>query len=240
MGAKLVRPLIEVLACIPDPRGARGKRHPLTAILALACAAMLCGSRSLYAIAQWGRDHGVEMARALGFTRPKTPSVSTLHRLFTKLDVQAFEQALAEWAESVLQASGRRDGLQGIAIDGKELRGVQGHAVAGVHLLAAVSHGVGLVQKQVRVGEQTNEISAVSSLLDGLILTGRVVTMDAILTQRKIAETILEGGGDYLQVVKENQPTLVEDIAPLFAESSPPSAGADKRGSNDHTTRRSY
>ena len=66
------RSLMEVFATVPDPRDAHGLRHPLGAILGLAVCAMLCGARSLYAISQWGRDHGSPMARALGFS-PNPP-----------------------------------------------------------------------------------------------------------------------------------------------------------------------
>ena len=78
--------LMEVLASLPDPRSLHGRRHPLGAILGLAVCAMLCGARSLYAISQWGRDQGSEVSQALGFTRERTPCVSTLHRVFSRLD----------------------------------------------------------------------------------------------------------------------------------------------------------
>jgi len=71
--------LIEVLAQVEDPRKPRGKRHPLAAILALAVAATLCGAQGYGAIAEWGRDHGAPLARALGFTREKTPCAATHH-----------------------------------------------------------------------------------------------------------------------------------------------------------------
>ena len=94
MSEKLALSLREVLAQVPDPRKARGRRHPLAAILALAVCAMLGDCRSLYAMAQWGRARP-ELAQALGFTREQTPCVATLHHVFRRLDVAAFAAALS-------------------------------------------------------------------------------------------------------------------------------------------------
>jgi DDE_Tnp_1-associated len=75
------RPLIEVFSDLPDMRKSRGKRHPFSAMLALSCCAMLCGSRRYRAIAEWGRNSGSARAHALGFTH-STPCASTLHTIF--------------------------------------------------------------------------------------------------------------------------------------------------------------
>src|SRR5260370_42409661 len=95
------RSLMEVLAEVEDPRKARGKRHPLAAILALSVAATLCGANGYGAIAEWGRHHGAALARALGFTRGKTPRAVTLHYPFERLDWQALDAVLFAWAERV-------------------------------------------------------------------------------------------------------------------------------------------
>ena len=84
------QPLIEVFAEIPDFRRCRGKRHPLPAILSLACCAMLCGYRSYSAIAAWGRNYGVRIAHALGFTH-HTPCAATLHTVLRHVDRDAVE-----------------------------------------------------------------------------------------------------------------------------------------------------
>jgi hypothetical protein len=142
--------LLRALAELPDPRSRHGRRHPLPAILALATVAMLSGARSLYAIAQWGREQPEEVVRALGFTRRRTPGVATLHRVFKALDVDAFERQVATWAQAALAGRG-----EAIAIDGKALRGIHGEQLPGVRLVAAYDVQTGLVLAQ-KGGEGPN------------------------------------------------------------------------------------
>lgn len=99
------RPLIEVLAEIPDFRKNRGKRHPLSSILALACVAMLCGYKSYSAIAEWGRNYGHRLVKALGFTHKKTPCAATFHTIFRHLDKKVFESKLGTWSENLLSST---------------------------------------------------------------------------------------------------------------------------------------
>ena len=139
----LVRSLFAAFAQVPDPRRPRGRRHPLAAILALATVAMLSGARSLYAIWQWGRLQEPAVVQALGFTRDTTPSVATLHRVFSRLDVAAFEAVLRTWAQANLG-----EGEEAIAIDGKGLRGIHGEELPGVRLVAAYAPKAGLVLAQ--------------------------------------------------------------------------------------------
>ena len=96
------RPLVEVLSEVPDFRKSQGRRHPLGAVLALACAATLCGYKSYGAMAEWGKNYGRELAQALGFKDGKTPSVGTLFTIFSNLDKRALEAKLGAWAECVL------------------------------------------------------------------------------------------------------------------------------------------
>ncbi len=139
------RPLIEVLAEIPDVRRARGKRHSLVAILALVCVATLCGYRSYSAMAAWGRNYGADLLAALGLTRVPGPCAATLCRVLRALDRDAVEAALQRWAEGVLQAlPPGEDELEGIALDGKTLRGSRKQGAPGTHLLSALSHRLGL------------------------------------------------------------------------------------------------
>lgn len=179
-------PLVEALTWVPDPRSRHGRRHPLGAILALAVCAMLCGSRSLYAIAQWGWDQGGVMATRLGFRRGKTPSVSTLHAVFSRLDRQAFEAVLGIW----FQERGLGT-TEAVALDGKTLRGIHGEQLPGIHLVAAYAQQSGLVVGQQAAAGKGQELEAVSALLERLPLRGRVVTGDALLTQRELSQAVV-------------------------------------------------
>jgi hypothetical protein len=136
------------------------------------------------------------LARALGFTREKTPCAGALHYLMTRLDRQALERVLAAWAQAVLATFPPPQGsLEAFAIDGKTLRGSQKQGALDVHLLSVLSHRLGLTLYQQAVSDKTNEIGALPDVLAALVLEGRVVTMDAMHCQRESARQIVEKGG---------------------------------------------
>ena len=110
----------------------------------------------------------------------------------------------------------RRLKLIGQSIDGKELRGARAHGRP-ICLVSLVRHGTGTVLSQRAVERKSNEIKAVPHLLQGRDLTGTVTTMDALLTQRAIAQQIVGAGGHYLMSVKANQGELCMATAELFA-----------------------
>ncbi len=188
--------LWDVLEQVPDPRDPSGKRHPLPVILALAIAATLCGYRGPTAFAEFGRNYGRELARALGLTRAQPPCAATFCNVLRRLDRDALEAALSAWAQGGLaQLPPTPKTLDAVAIDGKTLRGSAQQGALEVHLLSVLSHRLGLTLLQQAVGDKTNEIGAIQEVLAGLMLHGRVVTVDALLCQRKIAQTIVEKGG---------------------------------------------
>jgi predicted transposase YbfD/YdcC len=212
------RPLIDVFAAIPDFRKPRGKRHPLSAIFALACCAMLCGYRSYSAMAEWGRNYGTRLAQVLGFTHD-TPCAATLHTVFRHVNRDEVEAHLGAWANSVVGSLPAAPEMPEVAmaLDGKTLRGSKKQGAPGTHLLSALAHHVGVTLAQQAVDDKTNEITAVETLLCQLVLEGRIVTMDALLTQRHVAQTMVDKGGDYVMIVKDNQPQLRTDIELVFA-----------------------
>src|SRR5215211_2817415 len=152
--------LFEALADVPDPRSRHGRRHPLSAILALTVLAMLRGCRGPTAIAQFGRDHGVALAHALGFRRGKTPAPSCLSDLYRALDAAAFEAALARWVAARLPPPAAGADPQPVSLDGKTLRGSRDGATPGQHLVSAYAHEHHAVLAQIRVEAKTNEHKA--------------------------------------------------------------------------------
>lgn len=222
------RPLVEVLSEVPDPRKQRGKRHPLVAILVLSCAAVLAGYRSYSAIAEWGNNYGSELVQAIGFTRGKTPCARTLCNVLGKIDRDALEEKLSQWAESIVAGMSTTENLsdtenpldkdEAVAIDGKTLRGSRKQGAPGAHLLSALSHRLGITVAQRAVDDKTNEITAIFEVLHGLLLEGRVFTMDAMHTHPEVSKTIIDGKSDYVMIVKGNQPELLADIELVFQE----------------------
>jgi hypothetical protein len=197
MSGAAVPPLVPYRRTVPDPRQASGRRHPLEAILSLACAAMLAGCDSLLAIAEWGRDPhgGAPLAQRLGFTRTRTPCVATLHRVFRRLAVTAFERAVGAWAAAAAAALPPRGAGEAVAIDGKTLRGSRQPTVPAVQLLGALGHELGLVLAEVPVDAASDEVSALSAVLADLVVAGRVLTLDAAVTERPVAAAIVAKGG---------------------------------------------
>jgi predicted transposase YbfD/YdcC len=168
-------------------------------------------------MAEWGRNYGEALREALGF-RQGAPCAATLHRVLRALDRARVEAVVGAWAEEVLAAVPPRRGQpEGLSADGKALRGSRKQGAPGTHLLAVLSQRLGLTLAQVAVDDKTNEIGAILAVLRGVLLVGRVVTVDALLTQRTVAQAIIDARGDYVMLAKDNQSRLRSDIGAILA-----------------------
>src|SRR5271166_3534229 len=220
--------LLSFLATVPDPRSRHGRQHPLSAILALVCCAMLCGARSYAAIGQWAQDQDLALMHRLGFTR-RPPKMGGIRKVLIALNLKALEHALTQWAEGLLSRpiTAELSPPEAFALDGKSARGSFDGLQKAVHLLSLLAHESGLTLAQTAVPnggeEKTNEHKASLRLLKGLVLEGRLVTGDAMFCQRDFCQQVIDARGDYLVFVKENQPTLLHDIQMAFAS---PAEGA--------------
>lgn len=218
-----VESLMARLAALTDPRKRRGIRYSLAVILILIVLAKLAGEDRPSAIGDWVRHRTDVLRGALHLRRARLPHQNTFRRILTEVvspaeletTVATFLRDLPRSGQSVL-----------IAIDGKTVRGTIGEEhPRGEHLLAAYLPEEGLVLLQVATGTKENEISVAPTLLQAVDLRGKIVMGDAMHTQRALSVQILEAGGDYLWIAKDNQPTLRQDIATLFAPPEPSTLG---------------
>lgn len=208
----------------PDPRKRRGRRYEWAGLLVLIGAAVASGQQSGAAIAQWVREHASEWQCWLPTAGGRVPSAATLRRTLRRLDAADVEQRVSRWVTAPAPRPPEREDRapaapQGLAVDGKAVRGAQRHG-ARVHLVSAVTHHQAQVLAQRAVADKSNEIPVVRALLAERDLHGWLVTLDAMHAQRETAALIQDQGGDYLMVVKENQPDLYAALSAWFAEPS--------------------
>lgn len=240
--------LAVALAAVPEHRRPFGYQpehppYPLVPMLFLLLIGVLVRREGYTAIAEWAAScarEAPEVLDRLGFAaerRRRTPAAATLFRLARDLDLAALGQALQGWFASLSAVLGRELPQPGaptdqVALDGKTIRGASARRGESpedfVHLVSAYQPALALVLDQAACAGKGQELAAVELLLGRLPLAGRVVTGDALLTQRGVCQTITEGGGDYLFPVKENQPALRADVEAAF---SPPGVGG--RGAAD-------
>ncbi|MFF0451723.1 ISAs1 family transposase [Streptomyces sp. NPDC004609] len=212
--------LLSALAQVSDPRDPRGRLHPLTAVLAIAAAAVLTGATSLLAISEWAADAPQAVLERLGARRDpfsgrrQAPCETTIRRILAEIDGDELDRAVGGWlAARRAQITGIP--LRALAVDGKSLRGAARADGRRIHLLSAVDHATSAVLGQVDVEDKTNEIPRFQPLLDDIDVKGTVVTSDALHTQRDHATYLLNRGAHYIVIVKGNQKKLRKQLKKL-------------------------
>lgn len=205
----------QTLATLPDPRRAQGIRYPLKSVVVIALMAMVCSCDDAEAMEVWGEANEKWLEGFLVLPHG-TPTQDVFLSVFAALDPNAFGAVLRSWAALLalrIRARGKH-----IAIDGKTSRRSFGSETPALHTVSAYLSDAGLVLGECKTDCKSNEITAIPELLRLLDLRGATVTIDAMGCQTQIAQTIVDGDGHYLLAVKENQPTLYQDIATTFTE----------------------
>jgi hypothetical protein len=205
--------LMELLQALHDPRRAQGKRHPLPASLGRAVVGMLAGMTSSEASVRYGTVRGGDSLQPLGSTTRWGLAKATDSRVVRRIDVADLEARVGRWIRGRL---GEGDAPH-LAIDGETARGSRDGGTPGVHPVSAYAPDVKAVLAQLRVDAKTNEHEAALEPLGVPPLKGEVVTGDAMFTHRDVCAAVIDGGGDDVLPVKDNQPTLARDIAAAFA-----------------------
>ena len=198
--------LLELLAQIPDPRGRRGRRHPLAAMLTTIVCAILTGARGYRTIAHWARSQNAAVWLWLGFHR-KPPCANSFRNLLLALKPEVLEAVLRQWMAGVVPLP-TSDAIPSVAMDGKTLCNTLAAHERNVQLLSLLDQTTGGVLSQQAVPPTTNEAKTAIDILKTILLEGRLITGDAMFCQRELCQQIVDSGGDYLFVVKDNQPEL--------------------------------
>jgi hypothetical protein len=189
-----MQPLQTIFESLNDPLAEQRRNQPLGRTLTMVFLAMVSGENSEQGIAGWIEEQRWRLKGVFGFRRDDVPCYSTIRRAIDTVDVCELESKLVGWAQQVQAAFGQTE-WDGLAIDGKFLRGSVDGEHEALDVLTAFSHQLGVVLGQRLVGSKTNEIPEIIPLLEELTLKGVVVTVDALHTQHKTAQTIVEKGG---------------------------------------------
>lgn len=208
--------LVQVMDRIPDPRRRRGRRYRLGPLLALCLITVLSGATTLAKIGRIAAELPPDLLTGLGLPA-RLPAVTTLGRLLTRLDGDAVDQAIGSYLTALTHDPAGPDAEQtAVAVDGKTVRGSRHRDGTVTYLLAAALHDHQAVVAQRQVDAKSNEIPAFVPLLTGLDLTGKVVTADALHTQREHARHLVQDrGADYILIVKGNQKNLHDQLKRL-------------------------
>ena len=204
--------LIECMKEVPDPRAPYNQRHKFLDIIIIAVTAILSGMDTWNEIEDWAYSKKEWLETFLELPGG-VPSHDTINRVFQMIDPEQFHDAFFRWTKAV---AGEIEGV--VAIDGKTIRRSKDESKGNrpSHVVSAWACDASLVLGQLRVDEKTNEIKAIPELLELLCLKGCVVTIDAMGTQKEIAEKVIAKEADYILQVKGNQETLLEDISLYF------------------------
>ncbi len=213
--------IYEALSHLEDRRGKKGKRYSLALLLTCVLLAKMAGETTLQAIAEWIRLRKEWLQQVLPDTRASFPCAATYSNVLRSVDPAQVNQRLMDLLTRV-RAEQRAPGEQRhVALDGKTLRGTQHHLAEDqkkVHQMNLYEAKTGVVLKEIVVAEKANELTHQQEFLTPVLLRGRIITADALHTQRGFCQNTKSAGADYLLFVKGNQSTLHEDLSLFFAE----------------------
>lgn len=218
---------------ITDGRSKRGVRYPLALLLTLIVLAKLTGEVTMSGVVDWVRLRHDWLTQVLGLTHTRLPCFSTYTYALKKLALLTCTTIIsaaltrlettrrcADEPSRLLSQEGHAT-TEHLAFDGTALRGTNGHDAAHqppVHLCAFYEVATGNVVAQREVCKKENEISAVKEMLTPSLVKGRVISADAMHTQRFVCQTIEQYAGKSLLIAKGNQPTMQEDLALCFED----------------------
>ena len=207
--------LLEHFAELPDPRDPRGVRHELVDIVCISILAVICGANTYSQIHQYALAQEAWLRTFLRLPSG-IPSQDTFERIFSLLDPDAWQGAFLSWTKTLVLPDLSEGEDEILAVDGKTARGSAAEGLGALHTVSIWSSQFEVVLAQTQVPEKTNEITVIPTLVELVNPAGAVVTTDALGTQKQIAWSIREHQAHYLLALKENHPTLFEDVQDFF------------------------
>jgi len=204
--------IISIFKQVEDPRSHINQLHNLIDILLVGIISVICGAETWKQMVGFARSKEDFLKTFLELPNG-IPSEDTINRVFSSLDSVKFETCFIEWVNSITDLSKG----QIIAIDGKTVRGAKSHRKKSpIHMVSAWACENNLVLGQIKTAEKSNEITAIPKLLDIIDIAEQTVTIDAMGTQKEIAEKIIKNGANYILAVKANQAQLLEHVEDEF------------------------
>jgi len=204
-------------AALSDPRSAHApnQRHELIDILVIAVCAVICGADGWEDIEEYGKAQAEWLPQVLDLPHG-IPSHDTFRRVLSRLDPEELTECFIAWTGALSDLCGGDI----VAIDGKTLRHSFDRAASktAIHMVSAWANANRLVLGQVKVDDKSNEITAIPKLIKMLDLAGATVTIDAMGCQKEIAKVITDQEADYVLALKENHPTLYDDVTLFFED----------------------
>lgn len=211
----------QALEKLVDKRRAQGKRYSLALLLTCILLAKMAGETTLQGITEWVRLRGAWLQHVLPDTRSQFPCAATYSKVLRSIDAEQVNHLLMELLTRV-RAEQRMEGEQThVVLDGKTLRGTQGHLAEDqpkMHHMNLYEANTGIILKQRMVADKAGELTHMKDFLTPTLLKGRIISADALYTQKAFCQDVIASGGHYLLVVKGNQPTLQEDLRLFFHE----------------------
>lgn len=206
-----IETLKEEMKNITEPRRTRygNIRHKLEDIIIIGMCTVICGGEDFTDMEEFGEERKDFLRNFLELPNG-IPDSDTFRRVFEKLNPAELSCCLNNW----LAAERKKHEI--VAIDGKTICGSENAEHSAYHVVSAFVAENEITLGEITVQEKSNEITAVPELLDLIDIEGTIVTADAMSCQKKIVSKIIEKKADYTIAVKENQPTLLHDIADWF------------------------
>lgn len=207
--------LLDAFTDLPDPRLDRQKKHNLIDIISLTICGVLAGEDTFVDIEYYARNK-LDFFNEFLELPNGIPSHDTFNRVWNLIDPKIFENHFQNWINEVKSAFDLSGKV--VAIDGKTMRGSakKSKGTKGLHIISAYATELGLTLGQVTTPDKSNEIKAIPDLIDNLYLKGCIVTIDAMGCQKEIAHKIVAKGADACLAVKQNQPSLYENVSLYF------------------------